>query len=854
MEASDAPGVSDLLDLDLRELDLPARVWNLIERRDLRTLRDLVALDPHELTQVRNLGRKSIADIRALIEARLGTTWERAAAGQLPAAAPTPPSPEPPTTPPRTWADLARWVPPALRGVGIDDVPGLPTRLLSFAKREGVTTLGALVDVPEATVYAAPNLGRKSFADAVAAVVTFVAQPAEEVLPAPSLDADSGLLAFWRTRAARLDAIDRLVLQHRAGLGTAPLTLLEVGELLGCTREWVRQIESRGLGTLTRDRRPFEAIEARLHALLEEGARPVDALVADDPWFAALRDDRAFAGFFLERVLEGRCGFVTLDGVDLIATFTEDALRDAWATLDRSLRATPWPAPRASVETRVAEAAAPFGRHGLGCFTARVATRWIVDGANSDRVLGYGDTRGSEIEAFLRGASGPVTVSEIARRFGRGHLPEGVVLLDRGVVTLDERLDSFDAWGRRLVPRCERWMRDHGPERQWSCAELAAVVADEPDLPPWFGPWPLAAMCERSDRVRYIGRLAVVLPEVEGERLHVLDALIQVLTEAAGPVPEAELRARATRRRGFGEFTITITLQRRPFIETSRDVWGLRPRDLPDGETAAARAVEWTVEALEARGCGLTLDDCLGRLRARSGAFDDWTTTMLRSVFRDDARLQTSVQGAVGLADWDDVRLPSRRDVIAQCLDEGGGRALISTLQTRIAALYGDHPSRDGLAWSGWGLGAHLVGDELVRRGVGDDAPRVVATLPGIPPQAAGLFESLRTEDAGDLDALSRAVDAHARRFFHEAVTSEAIDLTSVLAAQRASHTLLALARDAGPEARQTAAAAVRYFLHEDDGAWDFTVDGLVDDLAVLDAALTSLRAAGREEAAAIEG
>lgn len=76
---TDAP-TPPTLDTPLTDFMFPARVWGLIERRRLATLRDVVALAPAELLAEKNVGRTSIADLRAVIESVAGTSWEEARA------------------------------------------------------------------------------------------------------------------------------------------------------------------------------------------------------------------------------------------------------------------------------------------------------------------------------------------------------------------------------------------------------------------------------------------------------------------------------------------------------------------------------------------------------------------------------------------------------------------------------------------------------------------------------------------------------------------------------------------------------------------------------------------------------
>lgn len=837
--------LGDPLDTPLADLDLPTRMRTVVERLGLRTVADLVAIDPGALQREPNLGRTSIAQTRALLEAHLGTSWNDAHA-RVADAPPTSPS----SRTPRTWDDLAATLTPAQRALPLDAVTALPGRMRSFAARENLVTVGALVDVSARSLLAADNLGRASIAGSFAAIVEQLAhEGAASPHDASSTEAPpddtswsmgDDLLDLWRRRVAPLPPVDRIVLQHRAGVGTDALTLSETGEFLGVSRERVRQIEVRALTAVVRDRRWVDALHARVAAAVPDGAAPVDDVAAADPWLRPLRDEPAFARFVADRVLGGRWSLVVLDGVTVLSAHTAEAIDAAWRALHQELLDGHWPATRNDVDARVAAAGAPFGACVARVFAARAAAQRLDDPDDASRTLGYGTSRPREVVAYLRRAGGPVAIADLTRHFGsKPHLPDEVILLERGLVALVEHLDGFDEVASRVVPRCEAWMRAHGPSRQWSCDELRPAFDDEA-LPAWFGVWPLAAMFARSPRVRYVGRLVVSLPEVDGDRVHLRDAMVQALTDAGTPLPRASLAAQVRARRGAVDLSIAMALQKRPFVETELGVYGLLARDLPRGDEGAAQAVAWVREALTASGRGMTLRDALHRLVAHDPAFETWTLPMLRSVLRESDALQTALQGAVGLASWEGVRVPTRAELITQSLDAGGGRVDVEVLRARIAEVYGEAPTRSAIGWQAWHLGGRLSGPDLVRDGDGASGP---ASLPGIPPEAAVFFEAMRAEPAGDLDALDAAVDAYTQRLFDEAAQRPGVDLDAAVDAQRRSHALLARARHASDDAQRTASAAVRYFLHDDDGACDYDADGLVDDVAVLDAAERALAA-----------
>lgn len=837
------------LDTPLAEFEFPARVSSLIARRALTTLRDVVALSPQDLLAEKNFGRTSVAELRATIESVTGERWEDARAALLhlppPAAGSTlasvpPPSESvhPPSEP--SWSRLRAALDDARRDLPLVDLPELPTRIRSFAAARGLATLGELLDVPVDELHTAPNLGRKSVADTIELVAALLAAPPP--VP-PSLDDHADLSALWRAQLGALDRIDRLVLQHRGGFDAPAATLAEVGEMLGVSRERVRQIEVRALRAVSASRWWVDALDARIAGHLADGAIALDELASRDPWLASVRDDRGTFDLVSDRLLDGRYAVVRLAGREHLARFPQAACDRAWSELDDALAATGWPATRASVDARIAALGGPLGAVATAALRARAYEQLAVDPDDDARIVGYGGARDREIRLWVTTAGRPVPVAELAERFGRGHWPDDLVFVERGVLTSPELLDGFVACAQRVGPLCVARMTAEGPDRQWSCHELAEALRGEADLPAWFGPWPLGALLQRCDGLRYLGRGIVALPHVEGERVHQRGLLVSVLEEAGGPLPSAELRTRAGARRAIHATGFESLLQRAPFVEVGEGVYGLDPRDVPGGAAAVQRATDGLAATLSARGCGMSLAEALRRLRAGHEAYDGWTETLLRSVCAQDARLQTSASRALGLAGWEGLRIPTRAEVVEQALADGGGHAEVAVVQAKVEALYGETLSRATIASYAWKVGARLDGDSVVARDADARSSRPPPLLAGLPDGASTRFESLLATEFPAED-LRPAVEARARRFFLDAVTNEEVDLSRVVEAQRACESLLARTDGTAGERRRYAEAAVRYFVLSEEGAWDFTAHGLDDDLAVLRAVSARLDAA----------
>lgn len=92
---------------------------------------------------------------------------------------------------------------------------------------------------------------------------------------------------------------------------------------------------------------------------------------------------------------------------------------------------------------------------------------------------------------------------------------------------------------------------------------------------------------------------------------------------------------------------------------------------------------------------------------------------MCLSVLRGDARFRLSTAGGIGLATWEDVRVPSRADVFRECLEASSGRLTVESVQRRIEEIYGDHPSRVGIGVLANRNGAVLRGDAIERVSAG---------------------------------------------------------------------------------------------------------------------------------------
>lgn len=818
------------LDSAIATLDLSARISTLLERKNIHTLREAVALDPRALVEEKNFGRKSLVELRSVIERAAGQPWEEAR-DALSDAAPSPGSDHPlPAPTPLHWNDVGPWLPAALAATPLDSVRDLPARIRSFAQSKSVTTLGELFAIPASQLVGEPNLGRKSLADAVSIAVELHESASKAPRTLRSFDSFSALL---RSALAPLRQIERMVVAGRAGLTEPPATLNELGEMLGVSRERVRQLETRAIHEMLRDRWWIDALDATLYECTRDALLTADEIAERDPWLATAFNDRSGFDFVCDRLLDGRYHRVIVEESELLAQCTQDALDSRWTALSTALAARPYPCELESVTAAVDEAASGLGAGVRALFFERLrALLKIEDG----RVVGFGENRHREILRWLAQQPEPVSVSALAERFGRGRWPDEMVFVERGLAWSRERLQGFDALVEPVSRVCVAHMREHGAERQWSCIELAPVAhAQITELPPWFGPWPLAALLARGERVRYLGRGVVALPEVAGDRVYIHELLVSTLREAGAPLPLDVLARRARARRSIGTIVFASTLRKMPFARVAPGVVGLWDRDVAGDESHVLRANEQVFQWLSSAGVGLSARRALDRLELLDPFYRQWNTDILRSAWLRDERLRGTSAFVVGLAEWEDARVPTRKAIIESAIANSDGRVSIDAIIEQIERVHGERLSRNTVGWMGYQHGARREGDWLVVDSAAAIACEAIELFPQLARGVAIELEAL-SEEPTTIDELRAGVDEHCRQLFLDAVVNEAIDLDTTTELQRRSHALLDRYATASERAQRWIRGAVQYFIVTNDASSDFVEGGLEDDRAVMDA------------------
>jgi hypothetical protein len=323
--------------------------------------------------------------------------------------------------------------------------------------------------------------------------------------------AETGLLDAFKALVQELPPVDRMVITRRAGLGGEPLTLQEVGDTLGFSRERARQLEARACSSMAR-RAWADAVRKRCDDSLAGGLVPLEALEAD-PWWSAAVASPSTLRFILESVLEA--GFVLELGERLwLSSRRADEIEETRRQLWGALRALGLPVAVSRVRELLASHAARLGARFADELWGEIEESVQIEPRGGEpHVVALGTTRQEEALALLRSIDQPMAVEELRTQLGRFKMPDEVIYFRWGVVGLKQHFPDFDAWAARLVPKAEGVVRALGPDRQWSCAEILDELREEDDLPQWMTDGCLAALIKAGSKLQYLGRLRVALPE-----------------------------------------------------------------------------------------------------------------------------------------------------------------------------------------------------------------------------------------------------------------------------------------------------------------------------------------------------
>lgn len=596
----------------------------------------------------------------------------------------------------------------------------------------GVVMVNELLSMSPAGLLELPNFGRKSLRDLSASLLAAVQDgPAgmnkydtpssvilevrdlnSEVITSRHSERDNGIMNFCNSfsfRKSKLRDSDAEVLNMRLGIDQSSMTLAEIGDKLGITRERVRQIEARAIAEFTTDPVWTMQFAPKLSRILDnrEDPLPVKSLDLFEIWFEGIANMCVEFQFVVERLLPKQFHLLDINGCKIITEISnnswEVAVGHARNILSQSVtKAT------AKSELRIAVAGllADKGKELVGELWAAACREavFVVGEGGVERLMGMGTSAETYVLAALSSSAHPLHYSELPRRvydlFGRpleirrAHNAASNVglLYGRGTFGTIRHCPLTNSELIVLREEAEAVVLSGPAGRQWTSLEILSQIDGQTiEFLERVNQFVVQIALRESTRLSDLGRFIWQASSNNGggtaNRIDLTQAVLSVLQSAGGPLTREEIRDRLLEHRGLsGYFQLH---PRGSLAKVSADRWGILERDIPFSAQEREIICNSAEEVFVCRQSGIHFSE-LNSLRSGLFTFSEPCKEedphLLQAVLLADPRFKASGTGYLYLARWEGPRRLSQSDAVIQVLREANGLGLHSNEIARRAS------------------------------------------------------------------------------------------------------------------------------------------------------------------------
>lgn len=398
-------------------------------------------------------------------------------------------------------------------------------------------------------------------------------------------------LLLWLDRAlASLDERSRKVLGKRLGLRSEPLTLVQIGDEMGLTRERVRQLEGYGFSALEAEATWFRELEKDLFQTLAARSWALSLLGAEevDERLHGVGRRPSVLAYLLQKLGAQRIFLVSVSDVFYLLDLPQ-ANWDKWLSQSRkNLRSVSWAGWSESRCRDEVKAAKPEVLAATGDLLWQVLREQFGFDALSTSSALVPSTVEQAVRQVLAEAAEPVHYLEVCERvdslMDKGVSQKSIlnvvsrtgILLGRGVYGLPRHIRVNDAHRASVVESVEARMAKHESGRQWHAKELLEGLQMELGFVTGLDQYVLDVLLRKSSQLKRLGRLVWQLDTTEAtiqERINIQQAVVDILREAASPMTTEAIYDRLVQRRGLGRHFQVQTSDE--VQRLGQNLWGL---------------------------------------------------------------------------------------------------------------------------------------------------------------------------------------------------------------------------------------------------------------------------------------
>lgn len=510
-----------------------------------------------------------------------------------------------------------KYAPPWMLNLRIVSL-ALPVRAINALTSHSIRSFEDLCKFTEIEIRGFPNLGKKTYNDiSIFALKLFETGPehpavlngsldaqvdyyAEDlVLPAEVIESKRSFSHAWSSAMDSLRDVEVSVITKRAGVDEAPMTLQEISDFLGVTRERVRQIEAKASAKMAAQVAWNTDLGDRLERILANRTEGLhfEGLEVFDPWFHRISLDRSPFEFALDHFLNNRFHLVRVGGQLFVSHISQKnwdiALREAKNIITANLSDRPTLEHLKFLVESLISGEADELREELWLEAANYAHFSLIDGQK--RLVSYGSSVEQKVLKVLEESNSPLHYSEVHRKLlasgvecelsrCRTALPNVAVLFARGTYGVSRHLNFTPEEKVTILDETLDHVLSQDPERQWHCTELVeSILSRHYEFENRLDKFTLTQILKDCNELVYLGRMVWALKSsgVTGtsNRIDRLQATIAIIRDAGVPLTHKQIRDRISAERGLGNYFQIFPDG--PLVKIDSSHWGLLERDVP---------------------------------------------------------------------------------------------------------------------------------------------------------------------------------------------------------------------------------------------------------------------------------
>lgn len=528
----------------------------------------------------------------------------------------------------------------------------LSTRSTNVMSAKNIVLIGDLARYGSDEVLKFQNLGRKSFLEIGQKLLAVLAggpsttltrpyifgiqpeaskvenRPHLEAIPYGMFPPASGFKQAVDYALGILKPAQRKILELRMGIGSEPKTLHEIGDVIGVTRERIRQIEAKALppikGLPYWDGQLYKKLASMLETRRE--SLPFEGIEILDSWFEGIEKNRNVFEYVIENFPHKPFYLVKHRNIHYLT----DLKKQAWSDICRDARKLV----EGLVEKQISISDLRQLIDGLlnGSGESLRDELWEEATENAHfangKLVSYGFGSDHLIKALLEDSDRPLHFSEAHQIL----LTKGIdievrrcqnccanvgLLLGRGIYGTTRHFPLNENEVLRLVTEAEGLIFSGEPERQWHTRELCDYFEEQNlDYEGRLNHYTLNVALKESKHLNYLGRMiwasSASGAKTTANRLDIHQAIISVLKETGHPLSTEDIRLRLVEERGLNcYFQIQVEGD---LVRIGQGFWGLIERDIPFKKPDLDALAVTMERLLRIRGKGLHISEIMGDL------------------------------------------------------------------------------------------------------------------------------------------------------------------------------------------------------------------------------------------------